>query len=1146
MKRLAILLTLFTGTIIARGQVNNFNQSPVTIQSPDATQFIRYGNIPVDYSTGVPNISIPIHNITSGSLSLPVDISYNASGIKVQDIAGTAGLGWNLNAGGLVSRTVLGTKDVSNSYKPDLFALYNQAHNTTTYNNVCNFTNTVEQTFTQNALQLETQSDRYFYSFNGRSGIFRVDFQTGVAKTIPYSPLKIVLNNTGTYKITAEDGTNYYFEQPELTGSSNSSAPSYTSYYLTKIESPDLTHSINIYYKQDAEVYQYIKNYQLERSVSTTGLAAYGPYVNTEIHNNEFRSMSVPVMPDSITSDNETILFQYIADRPDLRSSRLNSIKILNRTTRETIKIIELQQSYFGTAVDNNQRLKLNNVSIKDNGNTTVQQYSFGYNSTPLPPYYHSFGMTEHHNVDYWGYYNGADDPNLLPRELFNSLPPGIYLSGSDQFTFDEKTIYGGTRDLNPSTVQACMLTSITYPTGGKTDFEYELNKVSNGYSYPNSPGEDFGGLRVKKITSTADAASSPVVKTYKYIGGFHTTIETDLYQYKTASTTFGSSQGLGTLNNTSSIICTDPFMPMNTGIGPLVIYDYVTEYDGTEANNNGYTEYEYDNYNIPYQFYDPAIYGSPSFGGFYLTDYGNYRPQLKSKVIYGRDQNNIIKEIKREGYTYNKYNSGSFITGVKVQRNNPYVKLGQYSYLTDCDFATGCTNIQICLAQLLNSYWLSNTIGILDVPLLTQKKETIHPSTGTGGLITTTDYTYDLSTLQPIKEQSINSKGETLISQSKYPTDFSSAAPYNTMISKNILTPVIEQTSYKNIVSNPNFLNSTKTNYDYWNGSNWSTSPTNIIVPRTVDSKSKDQSAYETRMRYYSYDDKGNPTTVLKENDVKKTYLWGYNKNYPVAEIIGADYATASTYFTQSVLDNPVSDASMRNHLNNLRNIPGAFVTTYTYKPSVGITSQTDPNGRTIYYEYDAFNRLVIIRDKDNNVIKKICYNYAGQPENCTTPCPPNSPPNWQNTTAPPTCQQGSCGNTGYQLQEQRDMNTCSPTYNQTQTVLVYNPTACPSGTGVTITYQNFSNYAGYTAVYTSRSNGQVYSFTIPTGGTGTLGCIPADSYTLGISKPGSNLYLLFGSGCHSAEGASVLFGKVIVNSMSSCTVVSLAPGGS
>ncbi len=52
----------------------------------------------------------------------------------------------------------------------------------------------------------------------------------------------------------------------------------------------------------------------------------------------------------------------------------------------------------------------------------------------------------------------------------------------------------------------------------------------------------------------------------------------------------------------------------------------------------------------------------------------------------------------------------------------------------------------------------------------------------------------------------------------------------------------------------------------------------------------------------------------------------------------------------------------------------------TLTYRPLVGMTSATDPQGKTIYYEYDAFGRLRDVKDLNGNIIKTYQYHYKGQ----------------------------------------------------------------------------------------------------------------------------------------------------------------------
>ncbi len=63
------------------------------------------------------------------------------------------------------------------------------------------------------------------------------------------------------------------------------------------------------------------------------------------------------------------------------------------------------------------------------------------------------------------------------------------------------------------------------------------------------------------------------------------------------------------------------------------------------------------------------------------------------------------------------------------------------------------------------------------------------------------------------------------------------------------------------------------------------------------------------------------------------------------------------------------------------------AQMTSFTYDPLVGMTSTSDINNRSTNYEYDAAGRLKLVRDQDYNIIRKICYTYAGLPSSCDPP---------------------------------------------------------------------------------------------------------------------------------------------------------------
>lgn len=188
---------------------------------------------------------------------------------------------------------------------------------------------------------------------------------------------------------------------------------------------------------------------------------------------------------------------------------------------------------------------------------------------------------------------------------------------------------------------------------------------------------------------------------------------------------------------------------------------------------------------------------------------------------------------------------------------------------------------------------------------------------------------------------------------------------------------------------------------------------------------------------------------------------------------------------------------------IDELRIYPAAAqVTTFTYDPLVGISSICDARNNFLYYEYDAIGRLRLIRDQDKNVVKLYDYQYEVPSHNNTVwtttgatqckPCPQNGAfftnilqreerntnPNstgfnqtrwvdagtsngcptavWQNTGSPTCLTDGNGFRTGVHRTPQKDMNPCSPTYNQIMNIDVVNFTACPTNTPM---WQNTAN---------------------------------------------------------------------------------------
>ena len=104
---------------IAQTPGNAFNQmASLPLQAPQAASLSKYAEYPVSYYNGLATISLPIYTIEYADISVPISLNYHGGGIKVSEEASWVGLGWTLNAGGVISHDIKGGDDEFGSNHP--------------------------------------------------------------------------------------------------------------------------------------------------------------------------------------------------------------------------------------------------------------------------------------------------------------------------------------------------------------------------------------------------------------------------------------------------------------------------------------------------------------------------------------------------------------------------------------------------------------------------------------------------------------------------------------------------------------------------------------------------------------------------------------------------------------------------------------------------------------------------------------------------------------------------------------------------------------------------------------------------------------------------------------------------------------------
>ncbi|MDB5089986.1 MAG: hypothetical protein JWR09_3980, partial [Mucilaginibacter sp.] len=243
----------------------------VGVPSPNAASLGTYANFPLQGFTGLPNVNIPLYEINDHGFKLPISLSYNPTAVRVNDNASWVGLGWSLNAGGVVTRNVVGAPDDENDYSPTggtvdnpsppkghtgfLYYNYNKSvldiknYWSNTQTNINGFPafniNSNYQGLSLRSLRynlVDTEPDIFSYNFNGHSGKFVFSqgtdkFNIGVVAPdqhkilpVPYSDLQVNYQFRGvedahlpygnsswilSFTIKDEDGNVYLFDKAE-------------------------------------------------------------------------------------------------------------------------------------------------------------------------------------------------------------------------------------------------------------------------------------------------------------------------------------------------------------------------------------------------------------------------------------------------------------------------------------------------------------------------------------------------------------------------------------------------------------------------------------------------------------------------------------------------------------------------------------------------------------------------------------------------------------------------------------------------------------------------------------------------------------------------------------------------------------------
>jgi len=1141
MQRILLLsLAIILSYIQASSQGNGKSVIP---PSPQTAEFDKYINYKISPYNGLPDISIPLYTIRLKGMDIPVSLSYHASGIKYRQSNGDVGVGWSLNPGYRVSRTVYGLEDDRYNMVPSLMDSI-QAHNEGLDRDkfLSQLVNEQDVDFPQPVMpqsKIDGEYDLFNYSLPTESGSFFItDRQTKSVQTFEESNTKItyqkgtssltILKGFLNFDLTDDKGNKYlfgerntndlnYFESPP------SDATLGTAWAMTDIITA-LGDQLKFKYNR-LHVSGWQSQTRTESIKEGPGCWPEGVRINATVSSqttggNPYESFSLAEM---ISGQEKIILTRNAAGFiTDLKVTTLANIQI---------KLVK----FYYTNNPYQYQVFLDSIQVKDKNSTNIQTFRFDY---------YDKNYTGEIGADQWGFSQSGLNHTYLHNEIAND----IIRQDDNGIPTPVTTLIGGFTNRILPTSDIYSLKSITYPTGGKTEYQYE----SNRYQVSGNATISGGGLRIRRITSN-DLISNTMVHDFTYgtdgLGIPKMHVNESFFSDETAiieeiDNYFILSRGITYSTAMLGDVSATGFT------ASLVSYPEVTE---TYSNGAKLIH----KYSIGTEF-EPGVLEirlgvnrcgiALTYGGArHVTGYRFWdKPLLKEKIYLTADNDTVKKEV------YEYASNLASITGLKVK---VFARASGYNdVLYNYHYST-----------MVGSFFRYSPYTITyGKNLLVGLHETIYQ--GNNKITSTVQNQYN-GRKQLAKVTTYTSIGEKTYTFLSYATDYIPGTDFiDTMVGKNIISEPIEKvevkesiggqysiltgliTKYKN--DNPalpesilNIENSSPVELSSFKFSNRSIG---ILPTNGSPAAFAPDNLYKTKITFDIYDSANNLVQTTKANNPPTTYIWDYNKNYPIAEISNAQASqVAYTSFEADGTGNLILDQALniingdgitgtrcysnngtitrmsldpsqtylvslwtKNGLPSYNGYNGSTLTvplanswvsgktlnnwtyrekelsgvtsiniigsgglidevriypkqaqmvTYTYNPLIGITGQCNINNQITYYEYDGLGRLSMIKDEEKNILKKICYNYYGEQEECNS----SADPQWTSTgsTRCKPCALDPSFAEAIQQKEEKDVNSNSSSYNNTRWVDLPGPggTACPIDPK---TWQNVSEF--------------------------------------------------------------------------------------